>query len=107
MSADSKGLSGWLREMAEKGGKGVVGNIDARGLGRAADALDAQARQIEALRGALDPFAKAADKADEMAAETERHGMGRLTDNASTGLGITFGHCRSARAALAEKEPTT
>ena len=29
----------WLRELAEKGGKGVVDNIDARALGRIADEL--------------------------------------------------------------------
>jgi hypothetical protein len=31
----------WLRGLAEKGGKGVVNNIDARSLGRIADMLDA------------------------------------------------------------------
>lgn len=31
----------WLRSMSERGGKGVVNNIDARSLGRAADELDA------------------------------------------------------------------
>jgi hypothetical protein len=30
----------WLRGLAEKGGKGVVNNIDARSLGRIADELD-------------------------------------------------------------------
>ena len=30
----------WLRELAEKGGKGVVDNIDARALGRVADELE-------------------------------------------------------------------
>lgn len=30
----------WLRELAEKGGKGVVDNIDARSLGRVADELE-------------------------------------------------------------------
>lgn len=36
----------WLRSLAEKGGKGVVNNVDARALGRAAD-------EIEELRDAL------------------------------------------------------
>lgn len=52
----------------------------------------------------IEPFAKAADKADEKAAMTERMEMGRLSDNASTGLGITFGHVRAARAVLAKAE---
>lgn len=30
----------WLRMLAEKGGKGVVNNIDARCLGRIADQLE-------------------------------------------------------------------
>lgn len=30
----------WLRGLAEKGGKGVVNNIDARCLGRIADELE-------------------------------------------------------------------
>jgi hypothetical protein len=30
----------WLRRLAEKGGKGVVNNIDARCLGRIADELE-------------------------------------------------------------------
>lgn len=30
----------WLRELADKGGKGVVNNIDARCLGRIADELE-------------------------------------------------------------------
>ena len=30
----------WLRGLAEKGGKGVVNNIDARSLGRIADELE-------------------------------------------------------------------
>ena len=30
----------WLRELAEKGGKGTVDNIDARALGRVADELE-------------------------------------------------------------------
>lgn len=30
----------WLRELADKGGKGTVDNIDARALGRVADELE-------------------------------------------------------------------
>ncbi len=59
-------------------------------------------RMIEELAEALRPFAEAADRADESAAETERLGMGRLSDNASPGLGIKFRHLRRARAMLAE-----
>jgi hypothetical protein len=35
----------WLRHLAEKGGKGVVNNIDARCLGRVADELERLAAQ--------------------------------------------------------------
>lgn len=67
----------------------------------------ASARQdaLAELRGALEPFAKAADKADEKAAMTERMGMGRLSDNASTGLGIKFGDLRRAREAWNGSKP--
>lgn len=44
----------WLRNLADKGGKGVVNNIDARGLGRVADQLDAARRERDA---ALDQIA--------------------------------------------------
>jgi hypothetical protein len=53
MNADIKETAAWLNGLAEKGGKGVVGNIDARSLGRVAVALEAQARVIEGLRKAL------------------------------------------------------
>lgn len=32
-------IEAWLRELSDKGGKGVVNNIDARCLGRAANLL--------------------------------------------------------------------
>jgi hypothetical protein len=35
-----KDYAGWLRGLAEKGGKGVVNNVDARCLGRIADELE-------------------------------------------------------------------
>ena len=35
------GISEWLHRVAEAGGKGVVNNIDAGALGRAADEIDA------------------------------------------------------------------
>ena len=40
----------WLRGLAEKGGKGVVNNIDARCLGRIGD-------ELERLRGCLEEIA--------------------------------------------------
>lgn len=58
------------------------------------------------LAEALAPFALAADKADERMAEHISSGMGRLTDNASPGLGIKFGHLFRARTALAEYRRT-
>jgi hypothetical protein len=39
----------WLRGLAEKGGKGVVNNIDARSLGALADELAAAIRRITVL----------------------------------------------------------
>lgn len=39
----------WLRGLAEKGGKGVVNNIDARSLGALADELAAARRRITVL----------------------------------------------------------
>lgn len=43
----------WLRRLAEKGGKGTVGNIDARSLGRAADQLKYLREKCEGYRVAL------------------------------------------------------
>jgi len=40
----------WLRGLAEKGGKGVVNNIDARCLGRIADELESKDAEITRLR---------------------------------------------------------
>ena len=45
--------SPWLRGLAQKGGKSVVGNIDARSLGRIADELDRLRAEIERLRRTL------------------------------------------------------
>jgi hypothetical protein len=71
----------WLRGLADKGGKGVVNNIDARCLGRVADEIERlraertvtlsetwakQAAEIERLR----PFEKFYN--DAVAAETSR-----------------------------------
>lgn len=39
----------WLRGLAEKGGKGVVNNIDARCLGRVADVIEAKDDHITSL----------------------------------------------------------
>lgn len=61
--------------------------------------------EYAALVSMLAPFAAAADKADTKVAEIERMGMGRLSDNASTGLGITFGHLRAVRAAISGALP--
>jgi hypothetical protein len=50
----------WLRGLAEKGGKGVVGNIDARCLGRVADELaELRSEGIESNRLAADNFKRA------------------------------------------------
>jgi hypothetical protein len=47
----------WLRGLAERGGKGVVGNIDARSLGRIADAIAAERRGRESAAAAIDEIA--------------------------------------------------
>lgn len=51
----------WLRDLAEKGGKGVVNNIDARCLGRIADELE-RLRSIAVER--MDLFRQAASKVE-------------------------------------------
>lgn len=47
---DIEALVIWLRTLKEKGGKGVVGNIDARALGRVADALERTQAVVKAAR---------------------------------------------------------
>lgn len=54
------------------------------------------------LVSALDPFASAADAADASSDQNERLGMGRFSDSASTGLGITFRHLYAAREVIAK-----
>ena len=51
--ASIEALVAWLRALKEKVGKGVVGNIDARALGRVSDALKAQQAKIDELERAL------------------------------------------------------
>lgn len=51
--------TGWLRELAQKGGQGVVNNLDARCLGRIAD-------ELERLRAALQSIADMAPATSEM-----------------------------------------
>lgn len=58
--------------------------------------------EIEPLRDVLKPLASAADKADSYAAESLRCGMGEVSDSASPGWGITYGHLKAARAAIAK-----
>lgn len=52
----------WLRGLAEKGGKGVVNNIDARCLGRIAERIKyltaTEANEILRLRRALEEILK-------------------------------------------------
>jgi hypothetical protein len=43
----------WLRGLAEKGGKGVVNNIDARCLGRVADELTCLTTELDKAHGLL------------------------------------------------------
>lgn len=45
MPADVAGTIEWLKELADKGGKGAVGSVDARALGRAATLIEALGQQ--------------------------------------------------------------
>ena len=56
--------------------------------------------EIERLRAALEPFAKACVKAEANAEQQARLGLGIMTDKASPGWGIQYGHLKAARAAL-------
>jgi YqaJ-like viral recombinase domain len=64
------GLSEWLHLVAESGGKGVVNNIDARALGRAADEIDRITRSHDALlaaaKGVLRIVADSGDAGEEI-----------------------------------------
>lgn len=66
----------------------------------AADLIETQVERIAALEGALRPFADALPKVNERSEQHFRLGMGKLSDNASTGLGIKIRHIRDAAAAL-------
>ena len=63
-------------------------------------AAPALVAEIERLRAALEPFAKACVKAEANAEQQARLGMGIMTDKASPGWGIQYGHLKAARAAL-------
>ncbi len=49
----------WLTGLAEKGGKGVVGNIDARSLGRIADELEGWKSSHASLKARIEELTKA------------------------------------------------
>jgi hypothetical protein len=78
----------WLRHMAERGGKGTVDNVDARSLGRVADALEraipteGEARDhAEALRSKArilrnDSYGASADVCEKAASYIERTAQG-------------------------------
>jgi len=57
----------WLGGISVKGGKGVVGNIDARSLGRTAALLVSLADEVARLREALGKLADATFDAEAMA----------------------------------------
>src|SRR5258705_357328 len=66
----------WLRQLAEKGGKGTVDNIDARALGRCADLLDVAPRPHDAefVTGAThDKLVTAYDEVARRVAELEHN----------------------------------
>ena len=65
-------LVAWLTALKEKGGKGVVGNIDARALGRVANALERREVVVKAAlerkeaRETLDVFIGSAQERDRL-----------------------------------------
>ena len=63
-------------------------------------ALNAAHEENKRLREALEPFAAACAKADLHADEVKRAGMGTVSDSATPGWGIRYGHLKAARAAL-------
>src|SRR5216684_3297119 len=56
----------WLRELAEKGGKGVVNNIDARCLGRIADELEQSATQATDIHDGRRTLTEAEDQIERL-----------------------------------------
>jgi hypothetical protein len=58
----------------------------------------------DAVVTALLPFADALPRLDAKFERIKSLGIGDMSDNASTGLGIKFGHIRAAAAALAQLE---
>jgi hypothetical protein len=56
----------WLRGLAEKGGKGVVNNIDARSLGRIADDLMLLQRRVTVLEQVIAEDLSPFDCSDEL-----------------------------------------
>lgn len=65
--------------------------------------IQAQAERIAALEEALRPLAEACEKADRSAADRLHLGMGIMSDTASPGWGVKYGHLKAARAALGDK----
>ena len=63
----------WLEALAKDGGKGVVGNIDARCLGRVAALLRQQAAEIERLRATINEQSAAIERADRLVLACEQH----------------------------------
>lgn len=61
----------WLRSMSDRGGKGVVNNVDARSLGRCAYLIAAQSAQIEALTTERDELRAEANDLDAKLRESD------------------------------------
>lgn len=68
----------WLRGLAKKGGKGTVGNIDARCLGRIADRIEALQGQVAARDAAVlelqDMVTEAEERANDSVADLQECG---------------------------------
>ena len=63
-------------------------------------ALAKAEERVRELEESLRPFAESAAKAEANQVQSERLGMGRMTDDASPGWGIKIRHLKAARAAL-------
>ena len=78
----------------------IIGNA----MQSASDEILKLRAKLERLREALEPFAKAADKADASSETAMRLVGSGHSDDCTPGWGINYGHVKAARAAL-ERTP--
>jgi hypothetical protein len=80
---------------------GILTRDNALHIAGATD-YDAIKAERDALLAAIEPFAKAAEKADATAKETEQLLRTKFSDGMSPGWGINYGHVKAAREAFAK-----